>query len=248
MRQSYNSLLSTTEENNLTTYFKEIRKIPLLTREQEEETARRVALGDEKAREKLINSNLQLGKGTKFSYYAYYWITDSILKALNQTYSSIRQSFGLNEKMTKMKKYLDWDYSIKQVAEIFKLSELQIEEFFGMRNEQYLEDPISSGDKKQISHLDMLKDESQNVAGKFFQGLEREAIMCELGKILDEKDLEILKMRHGFYFNLEYFLEDVGNFVGNISGERVRQRYNRAVKKVKENPHLKKIMASGVTR
>jgi DNA-directed RNA polymerase sigma subunit (sigma70/sigma32) len=146
-----------------------------------------------------------------------------------------------------MKKYLDWDYSIKQVAEIFKLSELQIEEFFGMRNEQYLEEPIFQGDKK-ISRLDTLEDNSQNVAEQFFQGLERETIMCELGEALDERELEIMKMRHGFYYELNHSLNDIGNFVGSISKTRVGQIHDRAIKKLKENPILKEIIASGVTK
>ncbi|MFA5070996.1 MAG: RNA polymerase sigma factor RpoD/SigA [Candidatus Pacearchaeota archaeon] len=282
MRQSYNSLLSTTEENNLTTYFSEIRKIPLLTREQEEETVRKVALGDEKAREKLISSNLQLvvsiaksysnpelsildlisegniglmnavekyklGKGTKFSYYAYYWITDSILKALNQIYSPIPLSFGLNERVTKARAYLDNDYSFKEVADIFHWTESQFSDLLGKRTIESLNLPIS---KKENSDylIDAIPDNSQNVSEKFFQGLERETIMYHLGEALSEREVEILKMKHGFYFNLEYFLEDIGNFVGNISRERVRQIHDKAIKKLKENPNLKEIMASGVTK
>jgi len=41
-------------------YFKDISKIPLLTREEELELARAVARGDEEARKKLILSNLKL--------------------------------------------------------------------------------------------------------------------------------------------------------------------------------------------
>jgi RNA polymerase primary sigma factor len=41
-------------------YLQEIRRIPLLTREQETELARRVAAGDEAARKRMVESNLRL--------------------------------------------------------------------------------------------------------------------------------------------------------------------------------------------
>ncbi len=47
------------DENILSMYLKEINKIPLLTREEEEEYARRAAKGDQEAKEKLIKANLR---------------------------------------------------------------------------------------------------------------------------------------------------------------------------------------------
>ena len=43
----------------LNSYIKEIEKIPLLTREDEEEIARLAALGDKAAGERLVNANLR---------------------------------------------------------------------------------------------------------------------------------------------------------------------------------------------
>jgi len=47
------------EENTLLLYLREIDKIPLLSKEEEEITASRAAKGDKAAREKLVNANLR---------------------------------------------------------------------------------------------------------------------------------------------------------------------------------------------
>ena len=47
------------EENTLAIFLKEISRIPMMNREEEEITARAAASGDKAAREKLINSNLR---------------------------------------------------------------------------------------------------------------------------------------------------------------------------------------------
>jgi len=47
------------EENTLAIFLKEINRIPIMNREEEEITARAAASGDKAAREKLINSNLR---------------------------------------------------------------------------------------------------------------------------------------------------------------------------------------------
>jgi RNA polymerase primary sigma factor len=47
------------EKDNLTMYLKEMKNIPMLSREEEEATARAAAAGDKAAREKLVNANLR---------------------------------------------------------------------------------------------------------------------------------------------------------------------------------------------
>ena len=48
-----------TDDNFLSLYFKEINRIPLLTREEEDVIARQAVKGDRAAREKLVNANLR---------------------------------------------------------------------------------------------------------------------------------------------------------------------------------------------
>ncbi|MBN1647863.1 MAG: RNA polymerase sigma factor RpoD/SigA [Spirochaetales bacterium] len=58
-RKDYNETSTRDDENVLSMYLKEINKIALLTREEEDRYARAAAAGDEKAKQKLINANLR---------------------------------------------------------------------------------------------------------------------------------------------------------------------------------------------
>ena len=48
-----------TPQSNLSIYFNEINRIPMLTREEEEQAARETAAGNKSARNKLVNANLR---------------------------------------------------------------------------------------------------------------------------------------------------------------------------------------------
>ncbi|MDR1637579.1 MAG: RNA polymerase subunit sigma, partial [Treponema sp.] len=50
---------SFSNENVLSAYLKEINQVPLLSREEEDQTAREAAKGNKQARDRLINANLR---------------------------------------------------------------------------------------------------------------------------------------------------------------------------------------------
>jgi RNA polymerase primary sigma factor len=58
-KQTTKTMTTTNDENVLSIYLKEINKIPLLTREEENKYARKAAKGDQEAKEKLVNANLR---------------------------------------------------------------------------------------------------------------------------------------------------------------------------------------------
>ncbi len=58
MTVSNKKFIETTEES-ISNYLKEVRKIDLITPEQEVELTKKIVLGDKKAQDKLINANLR---------------------------------------------------------------------------------------------------------------------------------------------------------------------------------------------
>lgn len=59
MSKNMNKQSGYSENNILSLYLKEINRIPLLSREEEDDMARKAIGGDKKAREKLVNANLR---------------------------------------------------------------------------------------------------------------------------------------------------------------------------------------------
>jgi RNA polymerase primary sigma factor len=58
-RKAKKTVKTSSDDNVLAMYLREISRIPLLSREEEDETARAAANGDKAARDKLVNSNLR---------------------------------------------------------------------------------------------------------------------------------------------------------------------------------------------
>lgn len=184
--------------------------------------------------------NFDLDRGSHFSTYANGWIKQAIFRAIGQNSSLVRHPFHLNEKITKAVKYLNNGYSFEKVAEIFKWKESQLFEYLEEVSSQSL-----NTENKNCTFLDDVPDNSIDTFRDFFIRLTQDEINNQLTNTLSERDLEIVEMKTS-YLGINLSFKDIGQFF-SISGERVRQCYTRAEKKILSNQRLNEIIESGIT-
>jgi RNA polymerase sigma factor (sigma-70 family) len=268
--------ISDTERKNLIFYINEINQIPRLSLEEEKELILDAKSGNKKSSDKLILSNLYLvppfatynsskknsvsdlisegnfglinsvnklekfdyNKSVRFSTYANWWIKQAIFRAIGKNSSFVCHPFNWNEKITKAMKYLDNGYSFEKVAEIFKWKESQLFEYLEEFSPKSLDVEFED---KNCTLLDKSNDTFRNFLIKYT----RDEINSQLKDILSKKDLNIVEMKDS-YAGINPSFEDIGNFLF-ISGERARQLYHRAEKKILKDKKLNEIIKSGVT-
>ena len=182
-------------------------------------------------------------KGNSFAPFAIYKIQCTIKDYIFKNFSSIRRSKHLNEKLInylnikdKVSNRIGRGATIEEVAEELGVSPEKIYEY-----EKHLQHPIYldhalKQDKytRKKTYLDYLCEEKDDFEELFdrlvIDDLEYTLHNCGL----NEKEVEIIKTRYGFYSNDEPIkLEDVGEMFG-VSRETIRNVERKAIKKLRE--------------
>ncbi len=170
--------------------------------------------------------------GYKFSTYAYWWIRQSISRAIDQTSATIRVPTSMNLVLAKLNQ-LPQGLNDEQICELLEVSDTQLKNL----RHAFVAKRIASLDMKLGADRDgstlteLLCDEQSTLNYDEFQW---EAVKRSLGdqaKIALNNDQELLRR------NVvdEQSLQSIANEIG-ISRERVRQKVDRAKK------HLATIM------
>lgn len=185
----------------------------------------------------------ELGKGTKFSTYAFWWIKQSITRFLSERRNFIRIPSYLYGLSTKLNLYCD-DYlkrngvkpSVKELSDIFDVPEEMIEKALSAQI------PVRSSDapvdeEKETPLIDMIssdEDMSEDVEKRILV----EQILQIAKECLTQKEYEILMLRIGFDSNREYTLEELAEKYG-LTRERIRQIHIKAVEKLQKKVNAK---------
>ncbi len=178
-------------------------------------------------------------RGNKFGTYAYWWIKQSIERAIADKARTIRIPVHVNEKMKKVSRVAkELEEKLKrrpspdEIAKKARLPIEKVEEILGVvREPQALEDKNNTddgfgmirfvADRKAISPHDITVDSELKTK---LQGVMN---------VLSAREQKIIRMRFGIGQGSPNTLEEIGRKM-NLSRERIRQIEAAALKKIKK--------------
>ena len=166
--------------------------------------------------------------GYKFSTYAYWWIRQSISRAIDQTSATIRVPTSMNLVLMKLNQ-LPFGLSDEQICSILEVSDTQLKNLrHAVLAKKTASLDLQIGSDRDGSTLsDMLPDEQSLLNYDAFQWEQVKKCLDDQAKCALNNDQELLRR------NVldEVSLQSIANEIG-ISRERVRQKVDRAKKKL----------------
>ena len=224
-------------------YLKEIGKIPLLDADQEMKLAERIAAGDEKAKNELVEANLRLvvsiakryvGKGMFF------------LDLIPDQARTIRIPVHMVETIHKVSRYsrqllqeLGHEASADEIAEKMGMSADKVREILKIAQDPVsLETPIG---EEEDSHLgDFIEDNDSPAPAETASYALLRKHLCAVLHTLTPREEHVLKLRFGLEDGRTRTLEEVGKEF-DITRERIRQIEAKALRKLRHPSRSKRL-------
>lgn len=166
-------------------------------------------------------------KGYKLSTYVYWWIRQSITRAISEKSRTIRLPIHIVEKLSKIKKVqqelsqsLGRKPTVKEIAQSLKLTPEQIREYL-----LFSKNPISLemrvGDERETELSELLPDESSTLD----EQVDATLMLDNLSKLLEKLtpvQQKVITWRFGLEDDCELTLSQISSRL-NLSRERIRQ-------------------------
>ncbi len=182
-------------------------------------------------------------KGYKFSTYAIPWIKSSITRYISSMKYSLKLSPHAQEELSKKQKEQEKYFVKGEVPPTIKqepnksLSNLETL-IFGLSHPVELNALSLNRDTEKIHFLE---DTRTPKPDKKVIAEERKKLIQEALNILNPKQREIITLHYGLRDGHALNLREIGEEV-NLTRERVRQIKEIALKRLKNNPHVKKLL------
>lgn len=179
-------------------------------------------------------------KGYKFISYAVWWIRQSILKAINEHAKIVRIPANKKGHFNQIKKlfssfeqHYEREPSPEEIAEM--LGQEPVDIYNTLRtefSETSLDAPID--DMEEYNLYELIRNRSINSPDfklEYVQSLKLETLRTL--KILDDREIQIIKMSFGMDFDHAMNFEEIGEKL-KLTRERVRQIREKAIGKLKQ--------------
>jgi len=180
-------------------------------------------------------------KGYRLSTYTYWWITQSITRAIGEKSRTIRLPIHIVEKLNKINKVqrelsesLGRKATVGEIAQSLKLTPEQVREYLKISK-----NPVSLsmrvGVERETELSELLADESTTLAEQVDNTLMRQ----DLNKLLDfltPIQQKVITWRFGLEDHQELSLSQIGEKL-NLSSERVRQIQYQAITALRRQQH-----------
>lgn len=184
-------------------------------------------------------------KGFRISTYSYHWIRQSITRAIIDKSRMIRLPIHIDEKIKKYKKAV---YELEQKLNRKPTNE-EIAEELNIKIEDLNNIYIHLDDVTSLNARIGIEDESELeiFAESIEENLEEKHMadnkLKEIKNIfqkccLDDREIKVLLLRNGFCGEI-YTLAKVGEILGGLSRERVRQIECKALQKIRMSSYVK---------
>ncbi len=172
-------------------------------------------------------------QGYKLSTYAYWWVTQSITRAIAQQSRTIRLPIHINERLNKIKKIqrelfdsLGRHATVVEIAESLKVRPEQVREYI-QADRKLVSLEVRVGNEQDTELSELIADENVSPLEELNSSLMRQNIK-ELLASLAPIQREVLTLRFGLENGHQLSLTQIGERL-NLSRERIRQLEQKAL-------------------
>jgi RNA polymerase primary sigma factor len=182
----------------------------------------------------------------RFSTYAYWWIKQSIERAISNQGRAVRVPVHVLEKRRRIRQVssalsfqLRREPCVDEIAKALKLSRCKVDDIVrAVRDEDPLEDA-----EREVDHLSRTADRSTQSPFRHVLGTQLRDHLESAVESLEPKERQVIRLRYGLGCDARPTLESVGDAV-KLSRERVRQIEKSALAKIGSHPRTESLLES----
>ena len=179
-------------------------------------------------------------RGYKFSTYAYWWIRQGITRAINNYRRIIRLPVHLWESIDRIKKTTE--KLSQEIGRLPNINEIAIEEKITVEKLEFtlesakpmISMDVTIGSEEESTVGDLISSDGETLGEKIEQTCLKEDIKKFLECTLNERELDVIRMRYGLDDISEKTLQEIGDKF-HLTRERIRQIEIKAMNKLKTN-------------